>query len=238
MDNKKLHEGIREDLLEKILNNTYKLHEKIPKELDLADQYGVSRPTVRQAIQSLVNEGYLERIKRSGTFVRQKKINQEFTHMIRSYEDEIQQKGLHPVTKIISFTKENASQDVAHNLNINENDKVFKLTRLRYAGNEPVVLVTTYFPYKGLEKLENVDFAHRSLYKELESLGYPVVSIQRKLEVIKADELSGVMLNIPINDPVFYFHSIGSTVDATPVEYSVSWYRGDVNSFVFNINIT
>jgi GntR family transcriptional regulator len=158
--------------------------------------------------------------------------------MIRSYEDEIQQKGLHPVTKIISFTKENASQDVAHNLNINENDKVFKLTRLRYAGNEPVVLVTTYFPYKGLEKLENVDFAHRSLYKELESLGYPVVSIQRKLEVIKADELSGVMLNIPINDPVFYFHSVGSTVDATPVEYSVSWYRGDVNSFVFNINIT
>jgi possible transcriptional regulator len=237
MDNKKLHEGIREDLLEKILNNTYKLHEKIPKELDLAEQYGVSRPTVRQAIQSLVNEGYLERIKRSGTFVRQKKINQEFTHMIRSYDDEIQRKGLHPVTKVISFTKENASQDVAYNLNITENDKVFKLTRLRYARNEPVVLVTTYLPYKGLEELENVDFNDVSLYKELEARGYPVISIQRKLEVIKADELSGVMLNIPVNDPVFYFHSVGSTVNSTPVEYSVSWYRGDLNSFVFNINI-
>lgn len=60
---KPMHKQIEEDLLEKINSGFYKENELIPKEVDLAEVYQVSRPTVRQAIQSLVNEGYLERKK-------------------------------------------------------------------------------------------------------------------------------------------------------------------------------
>lgn len=234
---KVLHEVIREDILEKILNKTYKLGEKIPNEIDIASDYGVSRPTVRQAIQSLVNEGYLERIKRRGTFIRERKINQEFTHQIRSYADEIQSKGLLPATKIISFTVEQANAEVATQLELSENDKVYKLTRLRFAGKQPVVLVSTYLPFDLLDTLIDVDFTTISLYSKLTELGFPVVSIQRKLEVIKSDELSSSLLNISSNEPLFYFHSTGYSNKSKPVEYSISWYRGDLNSFEFKIDL-
>lgn len=234
---KVLHEVIREDILEKILNKTYKLGEKIPNEIDIASDYGVSRPTVRQAIQSLVNEGYLERIKRRGTFIRERKINQEFTHQIRSYADEIQRKGLLPATKIISFTVEQANAEVATQLELSENDKVYKLTRLRFAGKQPVVLVSTYLPFDLLDTLIDVDFTTISLYSKLTELGFPVVSIHRKLEVIKSDELSSSLLNISSNEPLFYFHSTGYSNNSKPVEYSISWYRGDLNSFEFKIDL-
>ena len=238
MKNKALHEVIKEDILEKILNETYKLNEKIPNEIDIAAEYGVSRPTVRQAIQNLVNEGYLERIKRRGTFVREKKINQEFTHQIRSYDDEIQRKGLIPLTKIISFSIEQANAEVATNLNLKENENVYKLTRLRFAGKQPIVLVTTYLPEKYLIDLLEVDFTKVSLYGTLIEMGYPIVSIDRKLEVVKANELSSTLLNISNNDPLFYFHSIGYSKSSIPIEYSISWYRGDLNSFLFSVELS
>lgn len=237
MSSKPLHEIIREDILERILSGQYKLNDKIPNEIDIAKEFDVSRPTVRQAIQNLVNEGYLERIKRRGTFVREKKINQEFTHQIRSYDDEIHLKGLIPLTKVLSFSIEEASAEVASNLNLLDSEKVFKLSRLRYAGEQPVVLVTTYLPYKYFNDLLNVDFTKVSLYNTLRDKGYPITSIDRKLEVIKADELSSHLLNIGENEPIFYFHSKGYTNNSLPIEYSISWYRGDLNSFVFSINL-
>lgn len=234
---KALHEVIREDILEKILNETYKLGDKIPNEVDIAEVYSVSRPTVRQAIQTLVNDGYLERIKRRGTFVRDRKITQEFTHQITSYDDEIHRKGLIPQTKIISFTVEQANEEVATHLNLDINDDVYKLTRLRYAGKHPVVLVTTYLPVKYLDNLLEIDFTTVSLYSKLTEMGFPIVSINRKLEVIKADDLSSTLLNVNNNEPLFYFHSTGFSNDSTPLEYSISWYRGDLNSFVFNVEL-
>lgn len=234
---KALHEVIREDILEKILNETYKLGDKIPNEVDIAEVYSVSRPTVRQAIQTLVNDGYLERIKRRGTFVRDRKITQEFTHQITSYDDEIHRKGLIPQTKIISFTVEQANEEVATHLNLDINDDVYKLTRLRYAGKQPVVLVTTYLPVKYLDNLLEIDFTTVSLYSKLTEMGFPIVSINRKLEVIKADDLSSTLLNVNNNEPLFYFHSTGFSNDSIPLEYSISWYRGDLNSFVFNVEL-
>ncbi len=89
-----LHKKIRQDILNKIETNEYSENQLIPTELELAEIYGVSRPTIRQAIQALVNEGYLEKRKRRGTIVRKPKIQQEFTHVIESYDSEMSRKGL------------------------------------------------------------------------------------------------------------------------------------------------
>lgn len=77
-----LHKKIRADLLGKIEAGEYEENQLIPTEMELAEQYQVSRPTVRQAVQSLVNEGYLEKRKKRGTLVKKPKIQQEFTHVI------------------------------------------------------------------------------------------------------------------------------------------------------------
>ena len=72
-------------LLQRIKNGDYQEGQLIPKEVDLAEQLNVSRPTVRHAIRNLVQAGYLERRKKRGTIVTQTKIKQQFTHVIESY---------------------------------------------------------------------------------------------------------------------------------------------------------
>jgi len=225
------HTIIENDLLSKIKDGTYKPNTLIPKEIELMAIYNVSRPTIRQAIQSLVNKGLLAKRKKRGTIVRQNKISQEFTHVIESYDDEVKNKGLTPKTHVILLQKELPSSEVCENLEITKDDYVFKLVRLRYADDQPVVLVTSYIPYKVFPELDKFNFENVSLYATLDSNNCPILQVRRKLEVMAADETTSDMLNIDANDPIFYFHTIGLTKDDVPAEYSIAKYRGDINSF-------
>ena len=82
-----LYDTIKEDLLSKIKDGTYREGETIPSEMELAKEYGVSRPTIRQAVQILASDGYLEKRRRRGTVVTRPKVSQSFTMSISSFED-------------------------------------------------------------------------------------------------------------------------------------------------------
>lgn len=226
---------IEEDLLDKIKSGVYEEGAIIPKEIELTLLYGVSRPTVRQAVQNLVNLGYLQRIKRLGTIVKRHKVDQEFTQIIESFDSEQKRKGLEPKTIVISFQQDIANEEVAKKLQLTLRDEVYKLIRLRYTQGQPVVLVTTYIPKRLLPNLDQYDFTSESLYQVLKKENYPVLRIKRILDVLIADETTADLLGVDIGDPLFYFHSIGFSDNQIPVEYSISKYRGDTNSFVFEI---
>ncbi|WP_311375951.1 GntR family transcriptional regulator [Anaerococcus lactolyticus] len=234
---KKLYEIIRDDLLERIKESTYKIDEMIPKETDLALEYGVSRPTVRQAIQSLVDEGYLDRVKGKGTFVKNNKITQDFTNIIKSFDDDMKAKGIRPKTKLISSDLVECPERVANALHLKSKSKVIKICRLRYADSIPAVLVNTYLPYDGLEDLMGIDYSSISLYTCLDQLGYKINKVSRILEMKISDELSASLLNIACGDPLFFFKTIGYHNDL-PLEYSEARYNGNVNSFKFDITIS
>lgn len=231
-----LHQAIKDDLLKKIETGYYKEGDKIPKEMDLTRKYNVSRPTIRQAISSLADEGYVERIKRKGTFVLKKKINQEFTHVISSFDTEIAQKGLIPKTKVLVFEEIDAPKKAAKFLGIEENDKVYKLVRLRYAGKDPIVFVTTFIPKNVFPDLIQIDFTSKRLYQSFLDFGKPIKRATRILDAIKADETTSALLAINEGDPVFYFQTIGYSDKNEIIEYSISKYRSDLNSFSFELD--
>ncbi|WP_440897501.1 GntR family transcriptional regulator [Amphibacillus sp. Q70] len=238
MSNKRvpLYKQIEEDILKKINSGYYQENTIIPKEIDLAELYKVSRPTVRQAIQELVNQGYLERRKRKGTIVKTRKIKQEFTKIIESYDDEMNRKGIVPKTKVLGFKKDVANEEISQKLQLNIGDDVYKLIRLRYASESPIVLVTTYIPVYLLPDFLENDFTQVSLYSILQESDKGITSVTRRLEIIKTDETTSDLLDIPKNDPIFYFHTIGYTGKRIPIEYSISKYRWDLNCFVFEIS--
>lgn len=230
------YQVIEKDLKQHILDGTYPAGTIIPKELELAARYGVSRPTVRQAIQNLVEQGLLEKKRKRGTMVRQNKIRQEFTHIIESYNQEMHDKGLTTITKVLNFRTEAATPEVADSLQLKPGDQVFKLVRLRYAGTTPIVLVTTYLPYQPLRDLANLDFTKASLYTELAKREFAITRVRRKLEVQAADETTSALLDVPTASPLFYFHTFGDTTCDRRIEYSIASYRGDTNYFVFDID--
>ena len=146
-------------------------------------------------------------------------------------------KGLKAITKVISFDKINPTSEIQSALNLSTSDSVFKLVRLRYGDTAPIVEVTTYIPTKLVPDLNKIDFSQASLYDELRKRNLPVTHVTRKLEVKKASSTISKTLKIKENDPVFYFHSYGDTKKDQKIEYSIATYRGDLNSFIIDLNI-
>ena len=136
------------------------------------------------------------------------------------------------------FKKEKAEEEVCQKLNLSETEEVYKLVRLRYIDDQPNVLVTTYVPCRLFEHLSDIDFEKKSLYQTFHKEGRDITSIKRKLDVILADETCADLLDIKNGDPLFYFHSTGYDATHTAIEYSIAKYRGDRNSFVFELSNT
>ena len=222
-------------LKQRIIDQTYPLNSLLPTELELAQEFNTSRPTINHAIHNLVQEGLLEQRKRLGTLVKRNKIQQEFTHLIQSYNQEMSTKGLKTKTKVLYFKKITPNSEVQAEFNISASDSVFKLIRLRYADNNPIVKVTTYIPASLVPDLEKINFSNISLYSELKKRNLAVTHVVRKLEVKKASSEIARKLAIKENDPVFYFCTCGYTNKYQKIEYSIATYRGDMNSFIIDL---
>lgn len=231
-----LYDQIKDDLLSKIKDGTYPEGRTIPSELELAEMYGVSRPTIRQALQILVNDGYLEKRRRRGTVVTKPKVSQSFTMSISSFEDAMRLAGRLPKTKALVFKRERANAEVEKRLELTRGQDVFKLVRLRYADDLPNVFVESYIPCTLYPGLDSFDFNESSLYAAMDTCGNPVMTARRRLEVIKADGAAAALLDVEAGDPLLLFHTVARDANGTAVEYSVATYRGESNSFELNVS--
>ncbi|WP_075279129.1 GntR family transcriptional regulator [Thermophilibacter provencensis] len=231
-----LYDQIKDDLLSKIKDGTYPEGQTIPSELELAEMYGVSRPTIRQALQILVSDGYLEKRRRRGTVVTKPKVSQSFTMSISSFEDAMRLAGRLPKTKVLVFKRERANAEVEKRLELTRGQDVFKLVRLRYADNLPNVFVESYIPCTLYPGLDSFDFNGSSLYAAMDTCGNPVMTARRRLEVIKADGAAAALLDVEAGDPLLLFHTVARDANGTAVEYSVATYRGESNSFELNVS--
>lgn len=243
-----LYTAVKDDLLEKIKSGRYAEGELIPSELELADQYGVSRSTVRQALGILEKDGYLDRRKRRGTVVtvpsapapasaESEEREDFFTHDSTNGFDEQGIAGGSTIVTIPIVAKETrANEEVAQALNLELGDPVYKLTRLRYLDGVPNLFTENYIPaalYPGF--LDDVDFASQRMHDHMADLGRPVKELRNRINVINADESIAMMLDVAEGDPLFLFHIFGSDAEGNLVEYSISTYRGNGNTFEFTV---
>ncbi|HHU48209.1 MAG TPA: GntR family transcriptional regulator [Clostridiales bacterium] len=231
-----LYYQLKEILLEYIKEHHDNEEVPIPTEKEISEHFEISRPTVRQAINELVVEGYLYRKKAKGTFVSKPKIKQDFLLILDSFDNEMRKKGLIPSTRLLNIETVKSDEKVSGALNIPLGSKVIKLTRLRFANNEPIVLVVTYLPYNKCMGILSKDLEKESMYDILENdFGYRIAGASRTLESIVAGEYEAKLLDIKKGAPIQYFESIAYLIDNTPIEYSLAKYRGDRNKFTFEL---
>jgi len=229
-----LYYQLKEILIEHIRQG--RQGDPIPTEMELCEQFNISRPTVRQAIYELVVEGYLQRVKGKGTFIARSKIKQEFLVYLESFNSEMIRKGLVPSTQVLELKPERCNKQVSEALEISRGSEVIKLRRLRFASGEPIVVVLTYLPSKDLPGLLSKDFVNGSLYTIIEEeYGLTVERAVRTLESIGAGEYVSGLLKIKKGAPVQYIETVSFLVSGKPIEFSKAYYRGDRNRFTFEL---
>jgi GntR family transcriptional regulator len=226
-------------LLEYIKVTHTDLESPIPTEIDISKHFGISRPTVRQAIKELVVEGYLYRIKSKGTFISKPKIKQDFLLVLDSFNNEIRKKGMVPSTKVLGIDVVYADDKVSSALKMPLGTRVIQLNRLRFANDEPIVFVVTYLPYDKCPDLMTMDLETQSMYEVLEKeCGLVISGASRSLESILAGEFEAKLLGIEKGAPIQFFESVAYLTDGSPIEFSLAKYRGDRNKFTFELKKT
>jgi GntR family transcriptional regulator len=229
-----LYYQLKEILLKRILHADN--GDMLPTENTLCDIFEISRPTVRQAIKELENERYIYRMKGKGTFVAEKKVTQDFLLLLKSFNDEMREKGLTPATKVLEFKVENSDERTRKMLKLQEGQRVIRLRRLRAVNNYSMVLVLTFLPEKYLANFLSMDMVNDNLYRIIEEeYGYRIDRAERRLEPRIASEYEAKMLEIRRGSPVQYIETVTYLEDGRPIEFSLATYRGDKNNFILNL---
>ncbi len=196
----------------------------IPSERELMVQHGVSRATVRAAIAGLVSDGRLAKVPGKGTVVTRPRVESQLH--LASFTQDMRRRGHRPTTTLLSCASEPADETVAKALDINLQDAVWKIERLRLADDEPMALETSWYPESLFPHLDAEDL-ESSLYATIES-GYGVVitGAEQTVWTERADRAHARLLDTPAGAPLFVFDRVASSSDR-PVERTVSRYRGD-----------
>lgn len=219
-------------LKEKIQSEVWKPGDQIPGEQDLCEMYGVSRTVVRQSLLELELEGLINRRKGKGTFISLPKISEGLVQKLTGFYQDMVERGLNPVTRVLHQNVVPASEKVARFLGIQSGDQVIDILRLRFINDEPIQMVTTYIPFELCPALATVDLTNRSLYEFLEKeCGIFIAKGQRYLEAVLANETEAGLLGIERGAPLLMLDSISFSDSDRPVEYYHALHRGDRSRF-------
>jgi GntR family transcriptional regulator len=200
--------------------------EAIPSERQLSGDLGVSRLTVRAALDDLVREGFLERRHGAGTFVSEPKIAQELT--MTSFTEDMERRGMVPSSKTLELETVAAGARLGRLLHVSPSEQIVVVTRLRYADRETMAIETLHVAEALVPGLTAKDLEQHSFYELLEErFGVVVVGGNQAIEPTVTNEEESAALGVPLHSPAFLFERTTNAVDGTIVEYVRSIYRGD-----------
>ncbi len=221
-------------IMEKINSGEYAENTLIPSERELSDSSGISRMTVRQALTQLVQEGTLYRERGKGTFVAKSKIAQK---NISSFSQTVRNKGMQPKTEVLKLEKIKAPDNIQKILELEDNDLVYNVKRLRFANDVPVAIEENFIPEKYCPQLDAQDLTG-SLYRVLtEEYSHKIDFLENVIEAGKASVEDRELLKIASDTPVLKVSAVVHTDSDLKLFYENSRYRSDeykYNVLVYN----
>lgn len=198
----------------------------IPPERVLCDRLGVSRMTLRRAVDDLVREGFLDRQHGRGTFVAVPKIAQRLT--MTSFSEDMRRRGLVPASRTLALTTVNAGAPLGRRLEVSPGAPVLQVRRLRLADGQPMAIETLHVPAQEVPDLTAADLTNASFYELLQSrYGIAVASGGQTIEPTVTTEQESELLGVPLHSPAFLFERTSRTDRGTVIEFVRSVYRGD-----------
>ncbi|QXJ26231.1 GntR family transcriptional regulator [Actinomadura graeca] len=197
----------------------------LPPERRLAEDLGVSRPTLRQAIDDLVAEGLLDRRHGSGTYVAEPRIAVSLT--MTSFTEDMIRRGMKPGGRVLSFRTEAAGARIGRRLALSPLEEVLTIRRLRLADGTAMAIETLCLPRALMPALRRQDLEGRSFYDLLRAGGIVIASGTETIEPTVTTAEEAAELDVPVHTPAFLFERVTRDEDGRPLEYVRSVYRGD-----------
>lgn len=223
-----LQEAIRTAIQNKILHS----REALPPERDLAEELGISRITVRNAISGLVKDGLLARKQGNGTFVLSR-VEKQFA-LISSFTEDMAGRGLSADSKWLLKSKGPVTPDEALLMGLRLGALVYRFNRLRLADGSPMSIEHSLIAADALQSENDVV---DSLYKALERSGHRPVRALQRLRAVILNEDQAELLETEAGVAGLFVERHGYDSSGATIEISRSWYRGDSYDFVAELNV-
>lgn len=227
-----LTEQIKVHIKQQIVDGEFE-GERIPSEPELANNLGVSRTTVRDALSRLESEGAVVRKQGMGTFINRPGLQiKSRLEEIWSYESILEAHGYEPTTRILGLTEEPVDQQIAEDLALDEHDSVMVIEKLFEEDSNPVILTYNTLPTKSIINSFDEEACGLPIYELLEQhcqqqLSYYLSDI---VPVSATVEVAG-KLEIPKKTALLALKEIGYDINNQPLIKAVSYFRDDLIRF-------
>jgi GntR family transcriptional regulator len=227
--NPSLTEQTKSYLKQRILNNGFE-EGRIPSEVDLANELGVSRTTIRDALSRLELEGVVYRKQGAGTFVNEAGLQiKTRLEEIWAYETMLEAHGYTPSTRIISIDRQPAPPNIAQDLNLPATTPLLLIQKLFLADNQPVILTLNYLPVD-LIKLaySDTDF-NLPMYQFLPQFcqQYLAYYLSEIVPLNASPELAET-LHLQPHKALICFEETGFNQENMPILKAISYFRDDL----------
>ncbi len=203
-----------------------KIDDKIPNEVDIAKEFGISRMTVNKAISTLVDEGYLKRVRGKGTYIISKTSNNsKDMGVLYSYTEDMKKRGVTPTTKILNYEYvDNPNDELCLRMNLDEKAHLHKIVRIRYIEEKPISIDYSYISAKYVSKFQIAKSNESMIDYYEKELGINIGYEDQDISAAVADKSLSKSLSINIGDPLLKINSTLSTTSDEIFEYSIVYY--------------
>ena len=196
--------------------------------------YQVSRITVRKAVEDLARSGHLKKRQGKGTFVSNISMEHKLTKFY-SFSEEIKQNGMTERVQVLSFDIVAATESLKEKLSLqNDNERLFKLKRLRMADELPYTVEISHIPYSICPGLTSEGISKNGLYNSMRSLDVFPERIVEKLRATAVGRSDAELMKIKPNSPVIQLERL-TYFGAQTIEFCVSVVRGDFFTYTIEL---
>lgn len=225
MEERPVYKKIEDHLKNIIDNKQLKEGDLLPSENKLCEEFGVTRMTVRIALNNLVKEGYIIKKKGIGSVVVSNKISDNIS-IVTSFTAEMKEKGFAIQTILDGFEVMEADEIIHKRLKVRLGEAVWKIRRVRVANNVRISYMITYMPVRLFPKLER-KHCEGSLYEYIQDeCGYKIALAEREVEAVIANKELRRALKLKKEEPLLHIEQVAKLENSDVFEYSHTYHYG------------
>nr|WP_274598879.1 GntR family transcriptional regulator [Streptomyces albus] len=211
-------------------------HTPLPTEREISARHGVSRNTVRQALNALEAAGTVYRVQGAGTFVAPPVVSKSLA--LTSFSEDMRERDLEPASRLLAARTVRAGRRIAERLGVEPDADVVRVSRLRLADGSPMCLENVHLPAELVPRLTEEDLSG-SLYELLgERYGVRIRSAEQIVRAVDLDETESALLGVPVGSSGLRVERVGLDRRDTPVEATTTLYRADRYDIRFTVRRT